>query len=154
MGPDLSIYQQLAMYLAPLGPWAEMLLRVATGVALMPHALRMAFGFFQGSPGPVKNLNELAEFLNGAGYRPGTFWGVIIVLTELVAGPMLAIGFLTQLACIPILVLMVLSVRTHWRFGWFWDHLGIEYPVLWTAAVLYFLTNGGGALSVDRLLGL
>jgi putative oxidoreductase len=151
---DLLNIPQLAVLSAALAPWAEALLRVVVGLSLMPHALRMAFGFFPGSPGPVKNLTELADFLGKTGYRPGMLWGVIIVLTELVAGPMLAVGFLTQLACIPIFILMVLSVVTHSRFGWFWDHLGIEYPVLWTACVFYFLVNGGGYFSVDRLIGL
>jgi uncharacterized membrane protein YphA (DoxX/SURF4 family) len=30
---------------------------------------------------------------------------------------------------------------------------GIEYPLLWTVAVLYFLINGGGAISLDAWLG-
>ena len=37
LGP---LYQALA-------PWAEALLRAVIGLALVPHGLRMAFGFFR-----------------------------------------------------------------------------------------------------------
>jgi uncharacterized membrane protein YphA (DoxX/SURF4 family) len=29
----------------------------------------------------------------------------------------------------------------------------LEYPLLWTAAALYFLAAGGGAYSLDAMIG-
>ncbi len=147
------VFPQMGSLYAALAPWVEALLRVATGLLLVPHALRMGFGFFPRSGGPVKRLDELARFLDGSGNRPGKLWGVVILVTEIVGGPMLALGLFTRAVSIPIFILLLLSIRAHLRDGWFWNTLGVEYPILWTAASLYFLVNGGGAISLDRLIG-
>ena len=39
------IFPSLAGLYQTLAPWAEALLRVVVGLALVPHGLRMAFGF-------------------------------------------------------------------------------------------------------------
>ena len=133
-------------------PLAEAFLRVITGLALVPHGLR-ALGFFPNTGVPFNTLRGLGAAVAAAGYRPGLFWAVIIVATELIGGPLLALGLFTRAACVPIVILLALSVVAHWRDGWFWNTLGIEYPLLWTACAVYFLANGGGALSIDRLMG-
>jgi uncharacterized membrane protein YphA (DoxX/SURF4 family) len=43
-------------------------------------------------------LTEFANELDSGGYHPGRFWAYAIVLTQLVAGPMLALGLFTRLA--------------------------------------------------------
>jgi len=133
-------------------PFAEALLRAITGLALVPHGLRV-LGFFPDTGLPIHSLAGLGRAVATAGYRPGLFWAAIIVATELIGGPLLALGLFTRPACVPIVVLLVLSVVAHWRDGWFWNTLGIEYPLLWAACALYFLANGGGAISLDRLIG-
>ena len=37
--------------------------------------------------------------------------------------------------------------------GWFWNTQGAEYPLIWSAAALYFLVHGGGPISLDALIG-
>jgi len=141
-----GVYQALA-------PWSVALLRMITGFILVPHGLRAGFGFFPNTNMPIRSLKMLGEAVAAAGYRPGLFWAAVVVVTELVGGPMLALGLFTRPVCVPIVVLLVLSVVAHWRDGWFWNTLGVEYPLLWAACALYFLVNGGGALSLDRLVG-
>ena len=147
------VFPQLATIYAALAPWAELILRVTVGALLIPHALRNLLGWWPGTGSPVNSFAEFNGLLDKIGYKPGAFWGWLVVLTELIAGPLLILGLFTRLACVPILILMILSVRTHKMFGWFWNVQGIEYPVLWTAAVLYFLINGAGPISLDRWLG-
>jgi len=141
-----GVYQALA-------PWSVALLRMITGFILVPQGLRAGFGFFPNTNMPIRSLKMLGEAVAAAGYRPGLFWAAVVVVTELVGGPMLALGLFTRPVCVPIVVLLVLSVVAHWRDGWFWNTLGVEYPLLWAACALYFLVNGGGALSLDRLVG-
>ena len=74
-----------------------------------------------------------------------------MIATALIGGPVLALGLFTRPVCVPIFILLALSVVAHWRDGWFWNTLGIEY--LWAACALYFLGRGGGAISLDRLIG-
>jgi putative oxidoreductase len=148
----LLIVPQLAGLYAAAAPLAEVLLRVVVGLSLVPHGLRMSMGFFPNSGGPVSNVRDFASLLDNGGYRPGRFWAWVIVVTELVGGPMLALGLLTRVVAIPIVILLVLSIWEH-RKGFFWNQGGFEYPLLWTAAALYFLANGGGRYSLDAVIG-
>ena len=147
------VFPALGGLYAALAPWVEALLRMITGLILVPHGLRAGFGLFPDTGMPVDSLRKLGVSLAAAGYRPGLFWAVVVVATELIGGPMLALGLFTRLACVPIFILLALSVVAHWRDGWFWNTLGIEYPLLWAACALYFLVHGGGAISLDRLIG-
>jgi putative oxidoreductase len=152
--PDPALLiPQLAPLYRELGALAEALLRVFAGLALVPHALRMAFGWFPGTGGPVSSVAEFSAALQRIGYRPGRLWAYLVLGTEFIAGPLLAVGLLTRVAAVPVVILLALSIVQHRRDGYFWNTLGIEYPIMWTLAALYFLANGGGAYSLDRLIG-
>ncbi len=136
-----------------LAPWAEAALRAVVGFALVPHALRNTFGFFPNTIVGAHSLTELAEQLDRGGYRPGKLWAPAISLTQLVCGPLLAIGLFTRPACVPILLFFIVTNVERWRVGkYFWNKLGLEYTLMWTVAVFYFLIHGGGEISVDHLL--
>lgn len=146
------IIPQLAGLYAAAAPLAETALRVVVGLSLVPHGLRMSMGFFPDSGGPVGNVKDFAALLDRGGYRPGRLWALVIVATELIGGPMLALGLFTRPVAIPIVILLVFSIWEH-RRGFFWNQGGFEYPLLWSAAALYFLANGGGVYSLDALIG-
>lgn len=146
------IVPQLAGLYAAAAPLAEALLRVVVGLSLIPHGLRMSMGFFPNSGGPVSSVRDFASLLDDGGYRPGRLWAWVIVITELVGGPMFALGLFTRAVAIPIVILLALSIWEH-RKGFFWNQGGFEYPLLWTAAALYFLAHGGGVYSLDTLIG-
>lgn len=136
-----------------LSPWAEALLRAAVGLALVPHGLRNTFGWFPNTGLPVRNLTMLAQQLDGSGYRPGKLWAPLISATQLVAGPLLAMGLFTRFAALPIVLFLIVACVERWRVGrYFWNVLGLEYTLMWAIAALYFLVHGGGDLSLDRLL--
>jgi putative oxidoreductase len=144
LGP---IYQALA-------PWAEALLRVAVGLALVPHALRNTFGMFASTGVRSHNLTELAQQLEADGYRPGKLWAPAISLTQLICGPMLALGLFTRAAAVPILLFLTVTNFERWRVGkYFWNQLGLEYTLMWTIVAFYFLIHGGGTISLDHLIG-
>ena len=99
LGP---IYQCLA-------PWAEALLRAVVGLWLVPHALRNTFGFFPTTGVRSNNLTALAAQLDRDGYRPGKLWAPAISLTQLVAGPLLALGLFTRPAAFAILMFLLVT---------------------------------------------
>jgi putative oxidoreductase len=141
-----SLYQSLA-------PWAEALLRVFVGLALVPHGLRNTFGLWPSTGVRSHDLTELAAQLDQDGYRPGKFWALAISITQLVGGPLLALGLFTRVAAIPIVIFLVVSNFERWRVGgYFWNKTGLEYTLMWTLAALYFLVQGGGTISLDHLL--
>src|SRR3981081_263648 len=135
--------------LASFGPVVEALLRVMVGLALVPHGLRMTFGLFAHSGLKVRNLTQLAAQLDGDGYRPGRLWAPAISLTELVAGPLLALGLFTRLAAVPIVIFLAVSCWERWhKGGWFWNQQGVEYTLMWQIAAPRFLARGGGLYSL------
>jgi putative oxidoreductase len=143
----------LAQLYAMLAPIAEALLRIVVGLALVPHGLRMTFGFFAVSGFKVTSVRLLAAQLDQTGYRPGWLWAPAISATELVCGPLLALGLFTRPAAVPICIFLVVSNVERWRVGgYFWNTLGLEYTLMWTVAAFYFLVHGGGWYSLDHLL--
>jgi putative oxidoreductase len=143
LGP---LYQALA-------PWVEALLRFLVGMALVPHGMRMCLGYFKGTGIPISSVPMVAGLFDRKGYRPGWLWAYGVVLTQFVAGPCLALGLLTRPMALPVFALLALSAYDHAKYdGYFWNRSGVEYPAMWAAGALYFLVNGGGAISLDRLL--
>ncbi len=146
------IFSQLGGIYRILIPWAELLLRVVVGLALVPHGLRMTFGFFPHTGQPLRNIRMLANYLDKQSYRPGKVWAVAISVTQLICGPLLAIGLFTRLVALPIVLFLLVTNIERWRVGkYFWNRLGLEYTLMWTIAALYFLVHGGGAYSLDKL---
>jgi putative oxidoreductase len=147
------IFPGLAGLYATLAPVAEALLRIVVGLTLVPHGLRVTFGCFGGSGLKVGNLGQLAAELDQTGYHPGWFWAPAISVTQLVCGPLLALGLFTRPAAVPIVIFLAVSNVERWRVGgFFWNTLGLEYTLLWTAAAFYFLIHGGGFYSLDHFL--
>jgi putative oxidoreductase len=147
------IFPQLGPAYQSLFPWAEALLRAVAGLALVPHGLRNTFGMFPSTGVQSHNLTELAQQLDRDGYRPGKLWAPAISMTLLLGGPMLALGLFTRPVACVIAIFLIVSNYERWRVGgYFWNKTGLEYTLMWTVAVLYFLVNGGGAISVDHLL--
>jgi putative oxidoreductase len=136
-------------------PFADALLRVAVGLALVPHGLRNTFGFFPNTGVRVFNLTDLAKQLDETGYRPGKLWAPAISLTQLVGGPLLAIGLFTRPVAAVVLTFLLVSNVERWRVGrYFWNQLGLEYTLMWTIATFYVLISGPGPYSLDRIFGL
>jgi len=136
-------------------PVTEALLRVAVGLALVPHGLRNTFGFFPTTGQPLRSVGMLAEYLNKQGYRPGLPLAMAITFTQLVCGPLVALGLFTRWAALPIVLFLLVTNIERWRIGrYFWNQLGLEYTLMWTIAALWVLAHGGGVYSLDRLWGL
>src|SRR5712691_11364790 len=103
------IFLALGPLYQTLAPWAEALLRAAVGLALVPHGLRNTFGFFPTTGVQAHNLGELAAQLDRDGYHPGKLWAPLISITQLIGGPLLALGLFTRVVAIPILIFLVVT---------------------------------------------
>jgi putative oxidoreductase len=148
------IFPALGTLYQALAPWAYALLRIAVGLALVPHGLRNTFGMFPTTGVRSHSIAELATQLDRDGYRPGTFWAPAISLTQLVGGPMLALGLFTRVAAVPIVIFLIVSNFERWRVGkYFWNQLGLEYTLMWTIVAIFILVHGGGVISLDHLIG-
>lgn len=146
------IFPALGGIYATCLPWAEALLRLWCGLALLPHALRAFFGCFPNSGSRILSPTLLAQGIERSGFRPGRFWTVVVALIEFGAGPALAAGLFTRPAALLVFLFFVGAAYDHGRFdGYFWNKLGMEYPTLWGLVALLFIFAGGGPLSLDAL---
>ena len=135
-------------------PFADALLRVAVGLALVPHGLRNTFGFFPNTGVRALNLADLAAQLDRDGYRPGKFWAPAISITQLVGGPLLALGLFTRPVAAVVLVFLLVTNVERWRiWRYFWNDRGLEYTLMWTIAAFVVLVHGGGFYSLDHVFG-
>jgi putative oxidoreductase len=113
----------------------------------------MTFGLFAASGGPVRNLTMLAAQLDRDGYRPGALWAPAIAITELIGGPLLAVGLFTRPVALAVCLFLIVSNIERFRVGgWFWNKLGMEYTLLWALTAFYFVIHGAGPLSLDHLV--
>jgi putative oxidoreductase len=148
------LIRQLAPIFQTLAPFADALLRIAVGLALVPHGMRNTFGFFPNTGMPAHNLSALAKYLDDSGYRPGKFWAPAISITQLVGGPLLALGLFTRPVAAVVLIFLLVTNVERWRIGkYFWNKLGLEYTLMWTIAAFYVFVHGGGFYSLDHIFG-
>ena len=123
-------------------PYTETAIRIVAGLCFVPH-------------GYPKLLDPAvsAVFLQESGFQPALFWAIVLGLTEVFGGLSLAAGFLTRLACVPLLIFLLTAITFHWSNGFAWNEQGFEYPLFWAIVVFHFLIQGGGRYSVDGALG-
>jgi putative oxidoreductase len=125
-------------------PITEPLIRLVAGGSLAIHGYPILFG----------HTAAAAKFFESIGFADGMFWAYVVGILEFVCGLCLALGFLTRAAAAPIIVFLVITIITyHRQFGFEWENRGIEYPLFWSIVVLHFLVRGGGAWSLDRMIG-
>lgn len=121
-----------------LRPYTETLIRIVAGLSFVPH----------GWP-KLMNPASSGAFLAESGFEPGTAWAVILGMTEVFGGLLLAVGLFTRVACVPTLIFLLAAIAFHSANGFAWNDGGFEYPLFWAIVVFHFLINGGGPYSVD-----
>jgi putative oxidoreductase len=127
-----------------------LIVRLAAGLILMPHGAQKLFGLFGGG-----GLDGTAQYFEtNLGLTPGLLFAGLAGATEFLGGLFLALGFLTRLSALAVVVLMAYAAfAVHLGNGYFWTAGGLEYPLLWGLVALGFVIRGGGAYSVDQAIG-
>jgi putative oxidoreductase len=140
--PALSpLYDGLADYAYPL-------IRIATGLWLMPHGAQKLFGAFGGNPAAT------AQFFGKVGLPDSMALVTWVGGVEFFGGLLLVLGLLTRVAAVMVFVLMMVAVfMVHLPNGFFWLKAGYEYPLLWAVLALAIAIRGGGQCSLDRKIG-
>ncbi|HVO02578.1 MAG TPA: DoxX family protein, partial [Candidatus Cybelea sp.] len=129
--PDLALARPAAKPVVPafaaiqnaLSPFAEPLVRVATGLFLAPHGAQKLFGAFGGY-----GIEATGQFFASKLGLPTSF-ALLAGLIEFVGGIALALGLLTRVAAGFVVGLMAVAVlAVHLPNGYFWTDGGFEYP--------------------------
>jgi putative oxidoreductase len=131
-----------------LSPLADPLIRITTGLLLLPHGAQKLFGAFGGY-----GLEATGQFFASKLGLPASL-ALIAGLIEFFGGIALALGFLTRPSAALIAGMMDVAVfAVHLGLGFFWTEGGFEYPLFWGIVALYFVIRGGGSYSLDHLIG-
>jgi putative oxidoreductase len=125
-----------------------LLLRVALGLSVAAHGAQKLFGAL-GGHGP----RGTAGYFGNLGFRAPLVLAVAAGVSEL-SGVLLAVGLLTPLAAVAIVIVQLNAIGSvHWRHG-FWNSAGgYELNLLIIAAATTIAATGPGRFSLDRLIG-
>lgn len=128
---------------------ASLVLRVSVGGTLIAHGWNHAFG--------GGRIEGTAGWFESMGLRPGRLHALMATGTELGAGALLLLGLLTPLAAAGAVGTMAVAfVTAHLRNGFFIFRpgQGYEYVVMIMMVACAVGALGGGAASLDRVLGI
>ncbi len=126
-----------------------LIIRVIAGLTMAAHGSQKLFGWFDG-PG----RRGTAGMMEKLGFREAAVMASLAGLSELAGGLGLALGFLTPLAAIAIVVVMLnAAFMVHLKNG-FWNTAGgYEYPLVMSAIAVGIAATGPGDASADNALG-
>ncbi|MCC7254066.1 DoxX family protein [Hyphomicrobium sp.] len=126
-----------------LAEFAETLLRVVAGLALVTHG----FPKILNPLGPVGMVESIGFFPG-----PPEVWAVLLAITEFFGGILIAIGLLTRPAAFAALIGLLVTVYFHWILK-SEGYAGAEKSILWVAIMFYFVIRGANSQSVDAKIG-
>ena len=118
-------------------------LRIYLGIALMLKGIQF-----------INNQDLAAEYMKQLSIPFFQFLSIhLIIILHIIGGFLLAIGFLTRIAAlIQVPVLLGAIFLIHWNVGLFGHQQDLEFVILVLFLLLVFVGYGGGRLSVDYLL--
>jgi putative oxidoreductase len=144
--------RMLGMFLAVTGlaeRWGTALRWISPTVA----RLTVGLVFFQSGWGKLHDLGQVTDYFSQLGLPAPAFQAALASTTEFACGALLLAGLGTRLAAVPLIVTMVVAIRTA-----LWDQVeGISSLVgllefAYIVLLLWLATHGPGPLSLDGLL--
>jgi len=124
-----------------------LLLRVVVGGTMAAHGVQKLFGWFDG-PG----LDGVKGMLGNFGFRFPAVMALGLALTEC-SGLLVALGFLTPLAALGIVVVMLNAIAlVHFKNGFWNGKGGYEFNLVLLTVAAAVTATGPGRFSVDRAL--
>ncbi len=123
-----------------------LLIRLIVGLAFAGHGAQKLFGWFGGG-GP----SGTTGFFASLGFRAPAAMAIVVGLSELGGGLLLAAGLLTPLAALVLSVVMLNAIATvQWKKGFLG---GWELDSTFMAVALAVTITGPGRLSLDHAIG-
>ena len=127
---------------------ALLVLRLVLGGVFVAHGAQKLFGSF-GGPG----IEGTAGFHEQLGIKPAKPMAILAGLAEFVGGMLVIAGFLTPLAALALIVVMIVAiVKVHLKNGFFAASGGYEFNLVLIAVAVALILVGSGAYSIDAAL--
>lgn len=139
--------------------FALLLLRLVLAVVSVAHGMHVLFGTLggEGLGIGVGGLDAAAARFTEMGLTPGFLIALLAGVTQLVAGVLLGIGYLTRWAAVALAgYTTILAWQSQAQWGFFLNWVGepgrgqgVEYSLVFAAACLAIALLGGGEWSFD-----
>ncbi|HYZ76222.1 MAG TPA: DoxX family protein [Gaiellaceae bacterium] len=126
-----------------------LLLRVVVGLTMSSHGAQKLFAWFDG-PG----LDGVKAMLGNFRFRLPALMALGLGLTEFGGGTLFALGFLTPLMALGIVVVMLNAIAlVHFKNGFWSGKGGYEFNLVLLTVAVAVAATGPGRFSIDRALG-
>ncbi|MFB5677366.1 DoxX family protein [Paenibacillus terreus] len=127
-----------------------LVIRVVVGLLFVGHGAQKLFGWF-GGHGP----KGTGGWLESIGVKPGVTMAVIAGLLEFLGGLLFALGLLTPIGALFIIIAMIGAIKTaHAKNGLWVTNNGYEYNLVLIAAAAGIALTGAGTYSLDAVLNI
>ena len=121
--------------------WAWPLIRAICGLMLLPHGIPKLT-----NPAVAVGATSIISKL---GFVPPVAWFWVVALLETVGGVMLAVGVLTRLVALMVMIeMLVITFGVLIPAGRPYD-----FTLMWALLALAISGHGGGSWSLDHLIG-
>lgn len=125
-----------------------LLIRIVLGLTFAAHGTQKLFGWFGGH-----GLKGTGGFFESINVKPGVMMALLAGLGELFGGLLFAVGFLTPVGALLIVLTMVVAiVKVHGPNGYWATQNGYEYNFLLIIVAIGVAFTGAGSYSLDSLI--
>lgn len=115
--------------------------------------LILAYGFWEPAKTKWADIHSVAEWFGSIGIPAPTLNAYLAASTEMAGVFLLILGLGTRLISIPLIVTMIVAIKTvHWENGFSSAENGYEIPLYYLLMLFALLTFGAGKISVDYFI--
>ncbi|UFS62336.1 DoxX family protein [Sulfurimonas sp. HSL-3221] len=120
---------------------------------LLAARLAVAVGFTEAAHLKWEAIEATAEWFGVLGYPFPLFTAYLVSSVEVAGVVLLALGLLTRLIAVPLMIIMVTAILTvHLPNGFECSKNGFEIPLYYFIFLGLFLSHGPGKYSLDHLI--
>jgi len=120
---------------------------------LLMARLLVAYGFYEPAMNKWADIGSVAQWFSSIGIPFPVLNAYMAASMEITGVILLALGLLTRLISIPLIIIMIVAIiAVHLPNGFSAAYNGFEIPLYYMIFLLGFLAHGAGKFSIDRLI--
>ena len=141
------------MYLKQMYNEFARLSEYGQGIGLLLARLAVSYGFYSPAMSKWADVRAVSEWFGSLGIPFPAFNAYLVATMEATGVVLLALGLLTRLISIPLIVVMIVAIfSVHIGNGFSAGNNGFEIPLYYMLFLFIFLSHGGGRFSLDSLI--
>ena len=131
----------------------NLILNKGQDLSLFLLRLLLAYGLWEPAKSKWADINSIAEWFGSLGLFAPKLNAYLAASTEMAGVFLLILGLGTRLISIPLIVTMLVAIKTvHWENGFAAGDNGYEIPLYYLLMFLVLISFGPGKWSIDNFL--